>query len=110
MSTKRIAILTEFNYEDMELWYPFYRLKEEGHETFTIGPEKGKTYNSKHGYPCKAEYGIDEIKVNLRKDKDNLKSSTIYCFSHDVGNVTSYLYSGSGPKSFYFRFVTWGVY
>ncbi|WAR12202.1 DEGLY-like protein [Mya arenaria] len=62
MPGKRVGILTEFNYEDIELWYPFYRLKEEGHETFTIGPEKGKTYNSKHGYPCKAEYGIDEIK------------------------------------------------
>jgi len=66
MSSKRIGILTEFNYEDMELWYPYYRLKEEGHETFTIGPVKGNTYNSKHGYPCKAEYGIDEIKVSHR--------------------------------------------
>ncbi|XP_063419081.1 general stress protein 18-like [Mytilus trossulus] len=64
MSTKqkRVGILTEFNYEDLELWYPYYRLKEEGHETFTIGPEKGKTYNSKHGYPCKAEQGIDDVK------------------------------------------------
>lgn len=64
MSSKKVGILTEFNYEDMELWYPFYRLKEEGHETFTIGPEKGKVYNSKHGHPCKAEFGIDEISVN----------------------------------------------
>ncbi|KAH3849899.1 hypothetical protein DPMN_092303 [Dreissena polymorpha] len=63
MATKKIGILTEFNYEDIELWYPYYRLKEEGHETFTVGPEKGKTYNSKNGYPCKAEYGIDEIQV-----------------------------------------------
>lgn len=64
MSVKRVGILTEFNYEDMELWYPFYRLKEEGHTTFTIGPEKDKVYNSKHGYPCKAEYGIDEVRVD----------------------------------------------
>ncbi|KAH3768174.1 protein/nucleic acid deglycase 2-like [Dreissena polymorpha] len=63
MSTKKIGILTEFNYEDIELWYPYYRLKEEGHEAFTVGPEKGKTYNSKNGYPCKAEYGIDEIQA-----------------------------------------------
>lgn len=61
MSVKKVGILAEFNYEDLELWYPYYRLKEEGHETFTIGPEKGKTYNSKHGYPCKADFGIDEI-------------------------------------------------
>jgi protease I len=37
-------------------------LKEEDHDTFTIGPEKGKTYNSKHGYPCKAEQGIDDVR------------------------------------------------
>ncbi|KAL4235321.1 hypothetical protein ACF0H5_006956 [Mactra antiquata] len=64
MSAKRVGILTEFNYEDMELWYPFYRLKEEGHQTFTIGPEKNKVYNSKHGYPCKAERGIDDVCVD----------------------------------------------
>lgn len=62
MSSKKIGIFLEFNYEDLELWYPYYRLKEEGHETFTIGPEKGKMYNSKHGYPCKADYGFDDIK------------------------------------------------
>lgn len=45
----------------MQLWYPYYRLREEGFETFTIGPEQGKTYNSKHGYPCKAEVGIDDV-------------------------------------------------
>ncbi|ESO91746.1 hypothetical protein LOTGIDRAFT_233342 [Lottia gigantea] len=61
--TKKIGILVEFNYEDLELWYPYYRLREEGHETFTIGPEKNKVYNSKHSYPCKAAYGIDEIKL-----------------------------------------------
>ena len=64
MASKKVGILAEFNYEDMELWYPYYRLKEEGHEVFTIGPEKGKTYNSKHGLPCKAEFGIDEIKAD----------------------------------------------
>lgn len=61
MTTKRVGILAEFNYEDLELWYPYYRLREEGFETFTIGPEQGKTYNSKHGYPCKAEVGIDDV-------------------------------------------------
>lgn len=45
----------------MQLWYPYYRLREERYETFTIGPEQGKTYNSKHGYPCKAEVGIDDV-------------------------------------------------
>ena len=55
----------------LQLWYPYYRLREEGHETFTIGPEKGKTYNSKHGYPCKAEQGIDDIKHEVSKQSNN---------------------------------------
>ncbi|KAK3595750.1 hypothetical protein CHS0354_025379 [Potamilus streckersoni] len=63
MAKGRIGILTEFNYEDLELWYPYYRLREEGFETFTIGPDKGKTYNSKYGYPCKADEGIDNVKA-----------------------------------------------
>ena len=64
MAPKRVGILTEFNYADIELWYPYYRMKEEGHDVCTIGPEKGKTYNSKNGNPCKAEMGIDEVTAN----------------------------------------------
>lgn len=84
MTGKRVGILTEFNYEDMELWYPYYRLLEEGHTVFTIGPEKGKTYNSKHGYPCKAEYGIDEIEVSTTThNRHNLDIVYIYYSTFD---------------------------
>jgi len=58
---KKVGVLVEFNYEDLELWYPLYRLREAGHETFTIGPEEGKSYTSKHGYPCKADQSIVSI-------------------------------------------------
>jgi len=61
MAGRKIGILVEFNYEDLELWYPLFRLREAGYETITIGPEEGKTYNSKHGYPCKADFGIEQI-------------------------------------------------
>jgi len=61
MAPKRVGVLVEFNYEDLEVWYPLLRLREAGYETFTIAPEKGKSYNSKHGYPCKADYSIDEV-------------------------------------------------
>ena len=45
----------------IQVWYPLLRLREAGHEPFTIGPEQGKCYNSKHGYPCKADCGIDQV-------------------------------------------------
>lgn len=58
----RIAVLVEFNYEDLEIWYPLLRFREEGFETFTVGPEEGKIYQSKKGYPCKADRCIDNVK------------------------------------------------
>lgn len=54
-----IAILVEKFYEDMELWVPYYRLKEEGHAVTLIGP-KIDTYESKHGYPAKTELEISK--------------------------------------------------
>ena len=52
---KRVAILVEQQYQEMELWYPLYRLKEAGCSVTVVGPEAGKTYPSKLGYPAKAD-------------------------------------------------------
>ena len=47
----RVAILAETLYEDMELWYPYYRLRESGADVFVVGSGSSETYQSKHGYP-----------------------------------------------------------
>lgn len=47
-------------YEDMELWYPLYRLQEAGVATVIAG-ETLATFTGKHGYPCKAEALIDDM-------------------------------------------------
>ncbi len=54
LAGKRVAILAEDEYEDPELWYPYYRLQEAGATVTVVGP-KLKSYSSKHGYPVKAE-------------------------------------------------------
>ena len=59
---KKIAILVEDSYEDLELWYPYYRLMEEGAEVKLIGPE-AKVYKSKYGYPAKADLSAAEAKA-----------------------------------------------
>ena len=59
---KKIAILVEDLYEDLELWYPYYRLLEEGAEVKIIGPE-AKVYKSKYGYPAKADLSAAEVKA-----------------------------------------------
>jgi len=63
LAGKRIAILAEDMYEELELWYPYYRLVEEGAEVKVIGPET-KEYQSKHGYPIQAEFAADKVKAD----------------------------------------------
>jgi protease I len=60
---KKIAILVEKIYEDLELQYPKYRLKEAGHSVDIIGPKKGETYVGKHGYPQVAELAAADVKA-----------------------------------------------
>ena len=52
---KRCAILVEQQYQELEVWYPFYRLREAGCEVTLIGPEAATTYPSKLGYPAKSD-------------------------------------------------------
>lgn len=51
---KKVAVFVEKFYEDQELWYPVYRLREAGATVSIIGPKK-ETYESKHGYPAMAD-------------------------------------------------------
>jgi protease I len=57
---KRIAVLLENQYEDKEFWIPWYRMKEEGAEVVSVGPEP-VTYAGKSGIPAAAEKGIAEV-------------------------------------------------
>ena len=52
---KRVAILAESDYEDQELWYPYYRLIEAGADVFIVGTGTSTVYTSKHGYPVKVD-------------------------------------------------------
>ena len=55
LMNKKIAILAEDNYEDLELWYPLLRMKEAGAEISVVGMTGVETYQSKHGYPVRVE-------------------------------------------------------
>ncbi len=57
---KRVALLVENIYEDLEFWYPYYRLKEAGAEVVVVG-SGAETYQSKHGYPAKADTSADKV-------------------------------------------------
>jgi protease I len=60
---KRIAILAENMYQEMELWVPYYRLKEEGAEVKIVGAGGASAYTSKHGYPVSVDVQADQVKA-----------------------------------------------
>jgi protease I len=59
---KRVAVLVEKLYEDLELWYPVLRLREAGCDVKIVGPKAGETYASKHGYPAKADVSASDVR------------------------------------------------
>lgn len=61
---KKVAILVDQMYQEMEVWVPLYRLQEAGVETITVGAEAGKTYPSKLGYPCVAQRSYAEVSAD----------------------------------------------
>jgi len=60
---KRVAVLVEDNYQVLEVWYPYLRLREEGMETVLVGTGK-KEYKSKEGYPAQEELSIKQAKID----------------------------------------------
>jgi len=58
---KRVAILAENLYQEMELWVPYYRLREEGAEVRVVGTGGAKTYTSKHGYPVGVDVQAEQV-------------------------------------------------
>lgn len=63
LAGKRIAILAENMYQEMELWVPYYRMKEEGAEVKVVGAGGAKSYASKHGYPVNVDVQAEQVKA-----------------------------------------------
>jgi protease I len=63
MSTRRkVAVLVEEGYQDLELWHPLLRLREEGVPVVVVGPEADKTYLSELEFPMVPDAGIAQVK------------------------------------------------
>lgn len=58
----KILIYVENKFEDLELFYPYYRMIEEGAQVIIAGPKAKESYQSKHGYPCQANIAFDDVK------------------------------------------------
>jgi protease I len=60
----RACVLVEQQYQEMEVWYPVYRLREAGCQVTLVGPEAGQSYPSKLGYPCKSDRAARDAKAD----------------------------------------------
>jgi protease I len=60
---KRIAVLVDNAYQEMEVWYPFYRFLEAGAEVVVVASKAGQTYTSKFGYPVVSTVSYDELEA-----------------------------------------------
>lgn len=57
----RACVLVEQQYQEMEVWYPIYRLREAGCKVTVVGPDAGVSYPSKLNYPCKADKAAKDV-------------------------------------------------
>jgi len=60
----RAAVLVEQQYQEMEVWYPVYRLREAGCKVTLVGPDAGATYPSKLGYPAKSDRAAKDVSAD----------------------------------------------
>jgi protease I len=64
LKDRKVVLLVENNYQELEFWVPYYRLKEEGVEVTVVGSGSSRTYTSKYGYPVEAGKEAKEIDIS----------------------------------------------
>lgn len=63
LKDKRIAIFVDDLFEDIEFWYPFYRLKEEGATVTVISAERG-IFTGKKGTGLTSKMAIYDAEID----------------------------------------------
>ena len=61
---RNIIILVEQVFNDLEFWYPFYRLKEEGAQVTVVGSGQSESYTGKSGTVAAVDASADDIKIS----------------------------------------------
>ena len=61
LSGKTVALMLDQQYQELEVWYPYFRLIEEGAQVVRVAPAAGETYPSKLGYPCVSDVAAANV-------------------------------------------------
>ena len=60
MSERKVFILVEDLFEDLEFWYPLIRMREQGYDVVSVAPRKG-TYHGKNGLSAETDAEATEV-------------------------------------------------
>jgi protease I len=58
---KKVIVLAEEMYNEYELWYPYYRLKEAGADVTLVGSGSAETYKAKSGLEVSVDTSSDQV-------------------------------------------------
>jgi len=61
LKNKKVVIPVENMFNDLEFWYPFYRLKEAGAEVVVVGSGSADKYTGKSGTETKVDAGAGQV-------------------------------------------------
>jgi len=61
LKDKKILSFVHHEFEDLELWYPIHRLREEGAIVHLAGEQANVKYVGKYGVPAESEYSFAEV-------------------------------------------------
>lgn len=64
LAERKVAVLVEDLYQDLEAWYPIYRLREAGATVLIVGTGKKTTYRSKRGLEVTVDVDIHELSAD----------------------------------------------
>lgn len=59
----RVISLVHNDFEDLELWYPVLRLREDGAEVVLAGETAAETYHGKYGVPARSDIAFSDMDV-----------------------------------------------
>ncbi len=63
MEKKKVAIMVDEMYQVLEVWYPYYRLREANVQVDLVAAQAKKQYLSKEGYPCISDCAAGGVSV-----------------------------------------------
>jgi protease I len=58
---RRVLVLAESQYQELELWYPLLRFRGAGADVVVASPARGGLYASKIGYPVRSDCSVEDI-------------------------------------------------